>query len=87
MHRAQFVKELSNSQELVNLSSKLPGEAERDYLHFTDVEAKHRRIKWLLRVIFRALQAAGALADLGQQQKESGSMSFFASFSLMQKTS
>jgi len=41
----------------------------------------------LLRVIFRALQAAGALADLGQQQKESGSMSFFASFSLMQKTS
>lgn len=47
MHRAQFVKALSNSQELTNLSSKLPGEEEKDYLHFTDVEAKDRCIKWL----------------------------------------
>lgn len=45
MQRAQFVKVLSSSQELTNLSSKLPGEVEKDYLQFTDVEAKHRRIK------------------------------------------
>lgn len=45
MLKAQFVKVLSGSQELMNLSSKLPGEVEKDYLHFTDVEAKHRRIK------------------------------------------
>lgn len=45
MHRAQFVKALSNSQELMNLSSKLPGEEEKDYLHFTDVETRDRWIK------------------------------------------
>jgi len=45
MQRAQFFKALSSSQELVNLSSKLPGEVEQDYLQFTDVEAKHRWIK------------------------------------------
>lgn len=45
MQRAQFVNVLSSSQELTHLSSKLPGEVEKDYLQFTDVEAKHRRIK------------------------------------------
>lgn len=45
MQRAQFVKVLSSSQELTNLSSKLPGEVGKDYLQFTDVEAKHRWIK------------------------------------------
>ena len=45
MQRAQFFKALSSSQELVNLSSKLPGEVEQDYLQFSDVEAKHRWIK------------------------------------------
>lgn len=68
MQRAQFVKELSSSQELTNLSFRLPGEV-KDYLQFIVVEVKHRRIKLLVSGHIQGTQAAGALADLEQKQK------------------
>lgn len=70
MQRAQFVKVLSSSQELTNLSSRLPGEVEKDYLQFIVVEVKHRRIKLLVSGHIQGTQAAEALADLEQQQKK-----------------
>lgn len=70
MQRAQFVKVLSSSQELTNLSSRLPGEVEKDYLQFIVVEAKHRRIKLLVSGHIQGTQAAGALDDLEQKQKK-----------------
>lgn len=69
MQRAQFVKVLSSSQELTNLSSRLPGEVE-DYLQFIVVEAKHRWIKLLVSGHIQVTQAAGALDDLEQKQKK-----------------
>lgn len=70
MQRAQFVKVLSSSQELTNLSSRLPGEVEKDYLQFIVVEAKHRWIKLLISGHIQVTQAAGALDDLEQKQKK-----------------
>lgn len=70
MQRAQFVKVLSSSQELTNLSSRLPGEVQKDYLQFIVVGAKHRRIKLLVSGHIQGTQAAGALDDLEQKQKK-----------------
>lgn len=86
MQRAQFVKVLSSSQELMNLSSKLPGEVEKDYLQFTDVEAKHRRIKWLVSGHVQGTAGCRGTCWFGAGTKESGPVSFFAAFSQVGKT-
>lgn len=78
MQRAQFVKVLSSSQELTNLSSKLPGEVEKDYLQFTDVEAKHRRIKWLVSGHVQGTAGCRGTCWFGAGTKESGPVSFFS---------
>lgn len=86
MQRAQFVKVLSSSQELMNLSSKLPGEVEKDYLQFTDVEAKHRRLKWLVSGHVQGTPGCRGTYWFGAGTKESGPMSFFTAFSQVGKT-